>query len=213
MAMMSWQYVAGFFDGEGCIRIAQGSCTISPQISLYQSRPRGFVLLTEIQEFLALHEITARMNKQREYQTERSGTQMMFRLYIYRRVDALAFIERIFPFLRIKKVECPDIYRWLRIYPIIPSSDFHTGFRKGKLLPPERLVCSKGHVLTNDNIYFLRQPSKRRPFWKDCKQCRIEARMEHYRTVTKPIMAAYGLGMRDVNADVIAKARQEGVIA
>jgi hypothetical protein len=136
----------------------------------------------------------------------------MYCLYIYRRIDALAFLEGVFPYLRIKKLEAQDILRWLRLYPPLPGTRFHSGMRKGVMLPEERMLCTKGHVLTNDNVYLMRQRSVRRPVWKACRICAIERRMQHYEEVVKPIMTAYGLGMREVNADVISRARQEGVI-
>ncbi len=41
MALMNWPYIAGFFDGEGNIRIVAESNRINPQISMVQSRERA----------------------------------------------------------------------------------------------------------------------------------------------------------------------------
>lgn len=207
MAVMNWQYIAGFFDGEGCVRIHQGGRNLSPQLSLHQSRDRGRSLLEEIRLFLAENGIKSNLQKHRDYVTERNGIQSMYRLYIYNNQGALEFIKGVFPYIRIKKVECQDIWRWLIMYPSINSSMF-------KRYPPERAMCSNGHALTSGNVYLQKQRGNvRTPMWKACRRCRLNERKHNWETIIKPIMIAYGVRGRDVNSDMIARARREGIIA
>jgi hypothetical protein len=82
---MSWQYIAGFFDGEGSIGVTNGEKrggSGNAKLALHQSDTRGLVLLSEIQEFLFDHGIASRLGEQRIIP---NTYKHMYRLYIYNR--------------------------------------------------------------------------------------------------------------------------------
>jgi hypothetical protein len=111
---MSWPYIAGFFDGEGSIRIPQGNGAMGIHIGIHQSANRGLVLLTKIKEFLKENGIASGLQHQRDIP---NTGKPMYRLYIYNSAAALRFIDFIFPYVHIKKLECQDISRLIRMYP------------------------------------------------------------------------------------------------
>lgn len=113
MTPLSWEYVAGFFDGEGCIRIADNKKV--PQFSLRatfaQSADRGHKVLNEIRIFLEDKGIKSKIytvGKQHE-------------LTICRREICNLFLAKILPFLRIKKNEAEDILRFSKLFPKIQN--------------------------------------------------------------------------------------------
>ncbi len=145
---MSWQYIAGFFDGEGCIRLAnEGKGGIgSIQISLHQSANRGLYLLLDIKKFLETNGIV-NIGIQTQKKCSQLTKKPMHRLYIYNRVSACIFIRNVLPYIHIKKVECQDILRYMIMWPHIKGNHmFATPY-----VP--RTHCSNGHELTPENVY------------------------------------------------------------
>lgn len=68
-SVISWKYIAGFFDGEGHIRVdhtlrSNGRRYTNPQMFISQSYPRHEVLY-EIQSFLAQKGIPSRVKKRK----------------------------------------------------------------------------------------------------------------------------------------------------
>lgn len=53
---MTWQYIAGFFDGEGCIHKVKNR-RFNYSIHLTQTEEVGRILMNEISDFLAAQEI------------------------------------------------------------------------------------------------------------------------------------------------------------
>ncbi len=118
--MMSWQYIAGFFDGEGNVILFQttDSPRLSPRITITQFKDRGGKLLDEIRAFLADSGIKCNT----PYHLNRTGNDD-HRLVITGRSNVEGFIKGVFPYLHIKKVECQDCLRWLILHPIIPQRE------------------------------------------------------------------------------------------
>src|ERR1700752_3453021 len=114
--VMSWQYVAGFFDGEGSVGITNGEKhggAGNAKLALHQSDTRGLVLLGNIQEFLFAHGISSKLGEQRVIP---NTCKRMYRLYIYNRTGVLDFIKAVMPYVHIKKLECQDVARYLKLF-------------------------------------------------------------------------------------------------
>jgi len=111
---MSWEYLAGFFDGEGSIRVQMGHRATAVHIGIHQSDERGKIVLTEIKQFLCEEGIPSGLQFQR---LTPNTNKPMYRLYVYNIEAAKKFVEGVMPYLRIKKLECQDIYRFVCIFP------------------------------------------------------------------------------------------------
>jgi len=99
---MNWQYIAGFFDGEGCIMYGMGQNSIS----ITQKRNK---VLYDIQKFLFGNDLQSHV-----YTTKSTGVS---RLCISKTADTVRFLEGIFPYLIVKKVEAQDMLRNCKLYP------------------------------------------------------------------------------------------------
>lgn len=162
--MMSWEYFAGFFDGEGTIFVKR---RMSPIVILGQSGPRGKALLSEIIEFLRASGITPSS----EVPTPNSRTKRgacskqgkrykdFWQFQVANRPDALELLRRLLPYLRIKKVEAEDALRFCKLYGPLNSTGVYGQFRM-------RAICKQGHLLTPDNVYV--QPGNK---WRICRTC------------------------------------------
>ena len=108
---MSWQYLAGFFDGEGSLSIVG---TGGLKACICQAGDKGHTVLHEIQEFLRLKGVksyvSVRPPREVYYQT-----QWEFR--ITRRPDFVKFAQGVLPFLFVKKDVTENLLRFLIIYP------------------------------------------------------------------------------------------------
>lgn len=111
---MDWKYLAGFFDGEGYIGImSTDSFYFAPRVQISQSAERGRQLLEEIQVFLSARGIKSHSTKPRIAE----GNKPMYNLYTSSRKDLIAFVENILPYLKIKKPEAQDAWRFLKMFP------------------------------------------------------------------------------------------------
>lgn len=123
MARMSWEYLAGFFDGEGTIRLSNRAT----HWSIAQSQDRGRRALEEIQRFLGDQGIPSGIHVKRR----RDG---MYTLWISKRASVERIGRATLPYLRIKKVEMQDALRYLTIYPLLQAKP-----RVWSMLMKERL--------------------------------------------------------------------------
>lgn len=114
--MITWPYLAGFFDGDGCL-----SSTAEPhgarnfaRAQFTQSGPLGTRLLTEIMEFLAGQGIDSTViTKQRIIRHHLISNDLVLR----RRASVSGLIEGMMPWLRVKKVLAQDYQRYFTLYP------------------------------------------------------------------------------------------------
>lgn len=103
---MTWQYIAGFFDGEGTVRFTnQGGLAIT----IAQSRDRGADVLRKMCHFLSTQGI-----KSRQYKPYR---QNMHTLGLTDRPHVLAFLRGVFPHTEVKRIEVQDHLRFTQLYP------------------------------------------------------------------------------------------------
>jgi intein-encoded DNA endonuclease-like protein len=92
--VISWQYIAGFFDGEGTVVI-----TVRGQVRCVTVQSTREVL-DLIQVFLG-------------YGTVRKNRPRFYRLGIYAREDVRDFIEGILPFTVVKRTQLEEALRLL----------------------------------------------------------------------------------------------------
>ena len=105
MARVDWQYIAGFFDGEGCVSLVYGAA-----IAQKDRRP-----LKQIQEFLAEHGIfTTIGNPIRRDQ--------VWYLKIMRKEALKQLLLGIRPWVIVKKQLTEDIWRFLVLFPAMLKS-------------------------------------------------------------------------------------------
>jgi len=109
-------YVAGFFDGEGCVRTYARHSRFTgchSRIQISQSGDRGKSVLLEISEFLSTYGIVSQVNGH-EYKNPKYLKGWC--LQISRIECVKAFIRLMLPYLHVKKVESQDVLRFLSIY-------------------------------------------------------------------------------------------------
>ena len=107
MNFMTWEYIAGFFDGEGCIGIYPDKSTTRVLVEMSQAEPQERVLY-EIQEFLAEHGIMFSARR-----VERRGTHApCHKIYTVNRRVASEFLKHIEPFLRVKRLKAKELIAW-----------------------------------------------------------------------------------------------------
>ncbi len=144
---MDYSYIAGFFDGEGCITMAMGSsrhCT-NPQVKITQADDIGRKVLQEIQTFI--HEkdgiksslrLAAPPKDGDSYRALRKKPIWIFN--IHSRESVSRFVKRVFPYLIVKKTKSQDVVRFLTLFPAMPQ-------KQRNMLARERGWKAK---LTND---------------------------------------------------------------
>lgn len=121
---MSWSYIAGFFDGEGCLHAVGGGHLSEHKnrvrflITIAQTLDVGRDTLEEIADFLVDKGIYAYVVKHRRSakKTNKKWRQC-YNLVIHRIPSVRGFIEGVFPHLRIKKSKAEDYRRMTILYP------------------------------------------------------------------------------------------------
>jgi len=100
---MTWEYVAGFFDGEGCISLKLTNSkvengTFVAYWKVAQSEPK---ILVEIQRFLKSWGIDAKVYRNHK------------ELVVHTRAGVLFILAQTIPYLRVKREICLDVYDYL----------------------------------------------------------------------------------------------------
>src|SRR5580693_6661318 len=106
MTVLSWQWLAGFFDGEGSINLKERSGT---HWSVAQAHARGIRVLNEVKEFLAENGIPSAL-----YTRKGDGCHC---LYVSQRELVNQIVAHLMPYLRVKKTEAQDIVRFHKLFP------------------------------------------------------------------------------------------------
>lgn len=181
--MITWEYLAGFFDGEGTARIPLGSSSsLSPTWQVVQGGGRGQKLLAEIAEFLTQNGVTKYTLYSRRQNYPEAGIKSrleMWTLGIYKRNDVLMVCRRLFPFLHIKKVEVQDIIRYCSLFPALNTGPaWRMLNREGaakRRLPPgvalerSRASAKKYQAEHYEKMRIYRRDWKRMRRAKDCQ--------------------------------------------
>lgn len=111
--MLSVEYVAGFFDGEGCISLSSTSASGTQKkyphliVSLAQSGPEGLDLLLKIQKQyggLIHHKKKYKDTHKEAYQLRWNGRK------------ALSFLDQISTYLKLKQQKAFDMCNYMDDY-------------------------------------------------------------------------------------------------
>lgn len=139
MPSMTWQYVAGFFDGEGCLTMQrdnrQGNGSGIPLVTISQSNLRGLDVLSGIAEFLTKRGIKCKVRFDQKAGTHHRK-QDSYLLRITGRKNVLPFIAGVLPHVWVKRTVCQDHWRYWKMYPSLQGCRAYTAewqaARKGK---------------------------------------------------------------------------------
>jgi LAGLIDADG-like domain len=121
--MMTWAYIAGFFDGEGSIVINRREKAGRFRIQIVQSEKNGGqAVLQEIQTFLADRGIRAPI-----YHASVNRKCPMFVLCVGQLRGIREFLLQTFPYLRVKRLHAQDVIRYATMFPSLRDVGIHTG--------------------------------------------------------------------------------------
>lgn len=130
--VMSWQYIAGFFDGEGSIGLGAHNTGRKAVVYMAQSGRLGLSLLHVISKFLATEGV-----KSSVFETGRTGvhgrTMPSYRLNICGYASVVTFVLNVLPYLYIKKVVAQDIIRYNKLFPNIQKSPLTRAWRSERM--------------------------------------------------------------------------------
>lgn len=117
--MITWQYLAGFFDGEGCVNYANsGSArTYRVRLTFSQAFPRGKVLLSKIKSFLESN--GCKLGKIHTSGRQATEDKQGWQIQVVRKDSTSKVMKEMLPFLEIKKLEVQDALRRQKLYPSI----------------------------------------------------------------------------------------------
>jgi len=118
---IDWTYIAGFFDGEGCVtthlnRARRGS--FGTHVIISQSQERGRLLLEAIRDFMATHDIKGyvmRVNRN-------SSQKPCWNLVVAARPSVERMLRHLSGRVIIKKVIVEDTLRFLKAFPCTRGS-------------------------------------------------------------------------------------------
>jgi hypothetical protein len=110
---MTWQYLAGLFDGEGTLHTPLKR-TGRVRWSIAQSLP-GRPVLLEAQAFLQEQQIKAAVIPNRYHY--KGEPKIMYVLAVSRMHDVQRICGILYPYLRVKRVPVLDAWRFLTLYP------------------------------------------------------------------------------------------------
>lgn len=115
---ITWEYIAGFFDGEGCVcttNLKARPNTFCTFVSIGQSGKEGYAVLTAIQAFLVPYGIKSYMSAQRRQKHYRE----MWQLRMMARPSVMVFLSNVLPFVNVKRPAVQDTLRFHKMYPSV----------------------------------------------------------------------------------------------
>jgi len=112
MNEISWQYIAGFLDGEGCIGFYPDGRTARVLVEICQAEPQEQVLF-EIQAFCAEHGIMLTHRVSQSY----GNRTPLHKIYTVNRAVASEFLKQIEPYLRVKRLKAKEMIAWADAHP------------------------------------------------------------------------------------------------
>lgn len=178
MNKLSWQYVAGFFDGEGCITMPlsrYGESNkfggIQPYIQMAQAGEIGRVITHEIRDWLSLQNIKADVQYRR---SKKKGHKDSWTLRIRGRKWSCAFLTKIMPFVIVKRTVCQDFWRFMELYPSLLGWTNRYATH-----------CPHGHPFDDENTFRTNGGKSR-----GCKICRTKKSRDFYERHRKRPRAA-----------------------
>lgn len=117
--MISWTYLAGFFDGEGCVNYANSGSkrTYRVRLTFSQAFPRGKRLLAEIKDFLEASGCRVANISTSGYMKDEA--KQGWQLQVAAKHSTELIMRKMLPHLHIKKLEVQDALRRIKLYPSI----------------------------------------------------------------------------------------------
>ena len=118
MRTLNWDYIAGFFDGEGNVNVPCGTSERSlqqPRVTIAQSGERGRVVLVEIAAFLQNKAGISATVRPRSLVKPHHETAWI--LHIGRRVDVVRFLTEMRGRVFVKKTATEDVLRYMIVFP------------------------------------------------------------------------------------------------
>lgn len=120
---MNWDYIAGFFDGEGCVSTFRNRCRTglpSTVVCISQTGEEGFAVLTEIREFLLALGIKGYICTQ----TRRNipNRRVIHNLQISARPSTTAFLKAVLDRVRVKRAKVEQTLAFFEANPSLRVS-------------------------------------------------------------------------------------------
>lgn len=176
-------WVAGFVDGEGSVAIPNGKNTLSPRISIPQSGDIGKAALNAIADWVA----SAGFPRPTVYTVAQAKTvgviiqrKQMWTLHVANRSTALWMLEKMLPYLRIKRVAALDAIRFCKIYPPLrecPQAIKMLNMEARAKRPKKTLEETEACRREARNIYYLRNKKRIHRYaneWRRAKRARLK---------------------------------------
>ena len=107
---MDYQYLAGFFDGEGNINVLKIKGRFYLQLRFYNT------------ERIVLDEIVGFLNVGKIYSRQREGANRIYELYITKREVIKKILTNLLPFLIIKKKHAQFVLDKIDLWPLTDSN-------------------------------------------------------------------------------------------
>lgn len=112
---MTWPYLAGLFDGEGCLISTQSLLAYRMQI-VQGKNNGGLALFEEVRDFLKGYSVVAKITC--SHATCKRGWNPLYVLYISRQQHLKTVLEKLLPYLRVKKTVAQDCLRIIKLFPV-----------------------------------------------------------------------------------------------
>lgn len=115
--MLSWPYIAGFFDGEGHIRFHNTSLKHKGALycTIVQTKDEGLYLLDDIAVFLASHGIRSKVHENSKPSSLKHA--QCYRIDILGWDNSIRFLKFMMPYMVIKKLKAQDMIRYHKTFP------------------------------------------------------------------------------------------------
>lgn len=116
MPRVTWDYIAGFFDGEGSLSMMNFShrnTLAAAIVTISQSGEEGLQILSAIRDFLGTQGIKGYI----QTQTRRANYRVMHHLKISARSGVTAFLQEVRGRVHVKRVVVQDVLRFFTLYP------------------------------------------------------------------------------------------------
>lgn len=157
---VTWEWLAGFFDGEGTARIGRSN-SISPMWQLVQAGDRGERVIREVASFITQQGVKRYTLYSRA--ANYPGKDIVSRLecwllQVFSREDVILIYRGMLPYLRVKKTDVQDILRYCILYPALNRGvafkqlNKESGLRRRRpveVLKARRKVARRRYYLKN----------------------------------------------------------------
>lgn len=181
MPNINWSFVAGFFDGEGCI-VAKRDGTISFDVSMAQT---STCVLEEIKEFLRTCGIKSyiySVDPEKYTNNLRARhRKILHSLRLNERESVRRFVAGVLPYVVVKRAFVQDVRRFMLMYPAINK----ILCREQQIILTKNRVrvthCSKGHCY--DRQY--KRPGGTQPYCSICTNERQKIRKRKIRAESR----------------------------